>query len=223
LRWWIEDGQIGRAASLADELGLTEGASPTYLTEAELFGLARLLRAEGRAEAASRLLDRLARADAAAGRVGRQIEARVIYCLALADQRQDSAALASLREALTLAEPEGYVRVFLDEGRPLAKLLEQARGNPDSASADYAGRLLATFREQEGSHEQTAGLAESLSPRELEVIQLIARGKTYQEIARELIVAVSTVQHHVRSLYPKLDAHSGLEAVARARQLGLLP
>ncbi|MDI7278241.1 MAG: LuxR C-terminal-related transcriptional regulator, partial [Anaerolineae bacterium] len=138
------------------------------------------------------------------------------------ERGEGARAVEALLRALALAEPEGYVRLFVDEGTPIARLLQEACRAADARLAAYARRLLAACSEP-GQGRRDSALPEPLSEREMQILRLIAAGMTYQEMARELIVAVSTVQHYVRSLYPKLGVHSGLEAVARARDLGLLP
>ena len=156
-------------------------------------------------------------------------------------------AILALTECLTWAEPEGYLRTFLDEGRPLQTLLAQwlARAGT-SPLRDYAIHLLSQFdaeprtlaaaRERafptgapSASHRVSSGepsrqpLVEPLSERELEVLRLIALGQTNAEIARQLIVAPGTVKAHASHIYHKLDVTNRTEAVVRAQQLGLLP
>jgi LuxR family maltose regulon positive regulatory protein len=136
-----------------------------------------------------------------------------------------------LAAALTLAEPEGYVRTFVDEGLPMAELLTavleaRRRERADSrsrVSARYLRKLLAALeRDASGAGSKTAALCEPLSERELEVLQLIAAGKTNRRISSELFVSVGTVKTHINNVYRKLDAHSRTQAVARARELKLL-
>ena len=136
-----------------------------------------------------------------------------------------------MTECLTLAAPEGYVRVFLDEGEPMQMLLAQwlAHARPGPLR-DYATRLLSHFHAEPhvvAAPQEKASLAgnlvEPLSQRELEVLHLVALGRTNQEIARQLIVAPGTVKAHTASIYRKLDVATRTEAVARARQLGILP
>jgi LuxR family maltose regulon positive regulatory protein len=136
-----------------------------------------------------------------------------------------------LTKCLALAEPEGYARVFLDEGQPLHMLLAQWLAH-DSASPlrNYANRLLSHFDAEppvvmtpQEKASPADSLVEPLSQRELEVLHLIALGNTNQEIARQLIVAPGTVKAHTASIYRKLDVANRTEAVARARQLGILP
>ena len=148
-------------------------------------------------------------------------------------------ALMALTECLALAEPEGYVRVFLDEGRPMQLLLAQWLAHTSSNPLrDYAIRLLSQFDAEPhtimaaqekasptGDPSASSGqaLVEPLSQRELQVLHLMALGRTNQEIARQLIVAPGTVKAHTASIYRKLDVTNRTEAVARARQFGLLP
>jgi ATP/maltotriose-dependent transcriptional regulator MalT len=130
-------------------------------------------------------------------------------------------ALTVLARALTLGQSEGYVRVFLDEGAPMAKLLRHAGSH--GVSPKYVAGLLSQFDREigitPGAHQP---LIEPLTVRELEVLRLLADGLSNGEIARQLVVALGTVKTHTASLYRKLDVISRTQAVARARELGLL-
>jgi LuxR family maltose regulon positive regulatory protein len=140
-----------------------------------------------------------------------------------------------LERALTLAEPEGLMRIFLDEGPPMARLLHQAAAR--GVVPEYVARLLAAFemaddrrpttdRELPASslaHRPSSALVEPLSERELEVLQLVAEGLTNQEIASRLYLSLNTVKVHTRNIYGKLDVHSRTQAIARSQELGLLP
>lgn len=133
-----------------------------------------------------------------------------------------------LGEALAMAEQGGFIRIFLDEGQPMARLLLDALSQ--GIEPDYARRLVEAFPgpepEKAGSLKKQApksGLVESLSERELEVLQLIASGLTNQEIASRLYLSLNTVKVHTRNINGKLDVNSRTKAVARARTLGILP
>jgi LuxR family maltose regulon positive regulatory protein len=133
-----------------------------------------------------------------------------------------------LERALSLAQPEGYVRIFVDEGEPMARLLTIALSR--GIAPDYVRRLLAAFptTEPERAAPQkpqalASDLIEPLSERELEVLQLIAEGLTNREIASRLFLALNTVKAHTRNIYGKLDVHSRTQAIARTQALGLLP
>ncbi|NMC80942.1 MAG: response regulator transcription factor, partial [Chloroflexi bacterium] len=176
----------------------------------------------------------LARSLAAAeknGQWGTAIEMHILRSLALWGQGDAPEAEAALESALALARPEGYVRVFLDAGPPMPALLAQWRMHADPGPLrDYALRLLSQFDAEPHGAPATAekappagDLPEPLSPRELEVLHLMALGRTNLEIARQLVVAPGTIKAHAASIYRKLDAANRTEAVAHARQLGILP
>jgi LuxR family maltose regulon positive regulatory protein len=135
-------------------------------------------------------------------------------------------ALAVLERALTLAKPEGFVRLFLDCGPPMGELLQQAAAR--GIVPDYVDKLLAAFftgaepGPPEFSTNLTTALAEPLSQRELEVLRLIAAGLSNREIAEELVVAISTVKTHVRNIYGKLDVSSRTQSLVKARELKLI-
>ena len=152
----------------------------------------------------------------ASDRQGRVIEALVLRALANDALGDESAALDDLRRAVTLAAPEGFVRVFLDAGPRMAKLLHRA-GSP------AAHRLLEAFppaiRERSAIPSE---LSEPLSERERDILRLMARGLTYRQIASELVISINTVRYHVKSLYSKLQVNSRTLALARARDLHLL-
>ncbi len=158
------------------------------------------------------------------GRLGLALELYILRSLALARHGNRQKAAADLEGALILAAPEGYVRIFLDEGQPMQMLLAQwlAQANRGHLR-DYASHLLSqfeTFSEKDGL---TGDPVEPLSPRELEVLQIMAVGKTNKQIAQQLVVAKGTVKAHTANIYRKLDVANRTEAVARARELGLLP
>jgi LuxR family maltose regulon positive regulatory protein len=127
---------------------------------------------------------------------------------------------------LGLAEPEGFVRTFVDEGAPMARLLRRALAQGIAPS--YVTKLMAAFGESAqpappaGQALDDQPLIEPLTERELEVLRLIASGLSNREIAEDLVVAVSTVKSHINHIYGKLDAKSRIQAVAKARKLGLL-
>ena len=131
------------------------------------------------------------------------------------------AALASLQEALTLAEPEGYVRLFVDEGPPMASLLRAAAKQRIAPS--YVRRLLAAVNETGSSNRPgRPGLIEPLSERELDVLRLLGTDLDGPDIARQLIVSLNTVRTHTNHVYAKLGVNNRRAAVRRARELGLL-
>jgi LuxR family maltose regulon positive regulatory protein len=178
---------------------------------------------------ALRVLNQLAHDAETASLLGVLIEIELLRALALQVQGNLAAALPALEAALTLAAPEGYVRLFVDEGAPMAALLAQV-ARDESSIAAYAATLLQAFpdfglQNEPPTQHPTSNiqlLVESLSERELEILRLIAEGHSNQAIADQLVVAVSTVKKHINNLYGKLDVQSRTQALVRARQLNLL-
>jgi LuxR family maltose regulon positive regulatory protein len=152
----------------------------------------------------------------------------VLEALALQAKGKKERAVHTLAQGLALAEPEGYVRTFVDEGPEMVALLSevleaQQRGRLVADVPAYYLRKLSAALERDASRTATPGaeLPEPLSERELEVLALVAAGKTNQEIAKELFVALSTVKSHIKNIYGKLEARNRTQALARARELGL--
>jgi LuxR family maltose regulon positive regulatory protein len=219
-----EPAYLDAAASLLAERGVSAGDEPPYLRESAYLALARLLLARERWDAAGALLDRLARAAEAGERQGRVVEVMVLRALALDARGSRGPALDLLARAVIRARPEGYVRLFVDEGEPLAQLL-YAAVDRDVVAAE-AGRLLAAFpvpASGDGLRKTAPELVEPLTDRELEVLALIDTGATNQEIAQELVISVYTVKKHVSNLLGKLEVDNRREAARRARAIGLLP
>jgi LuxR family maltose regulon positive regulatory protein len=221
------------------ELRSDEESAGAALREIELIALARVLIAQAQKGAqhqgstlpdAMSLLERLRRTAEAAGRMGRVIEILILQALARQKQGDTDKALTALERALSLAEPEGYVRLFVDEGEPIARLLYEAAAR--GIVPDYADRLLATFdfelaspakpSSQAETHNLKSDMVEQLSKRELEVLQLIADGLSNREITRELVLSLNTVKGHTRKIYGKLGVHSRTQAIAKAKALGIL-
>jgi LuxR family maltose regulon positive regulatory protein len=217
-RLWIAQGDLTSASHWAHESGLNQTDAPIiYIYEVDHLVYVRLLIAQGNLEAAATLLLRLNRAAAAAERNGSLIEILILQAITFAAQKRGEEALSALEHALRLAEPEGFVRIFLDEGEPLVALLRQAVAQ-DIHTA-YALRLLNALGEAAPPPQP---LIEPLSERELEVLRRVAAGYSNQEIAQELVLAISTVKKHIGHIYGKLGVGSRTQAVAQAREIGLL-
>jgi LuxR family transcriptional regulator, maltose regulon positive regulatory protein len=233
---WVAQERIDDALHWARERDLSVDDQLSYLREFEHLTLARVLIANYRRQrdddtmtGVLGLLDRLLDAAEAGERTGSVIAILVLQALAHEARSDISAALASLERALTLAEPEGYVQVFVGEGPTLAPLLSKARAS--GLMLDYTGRLLGAFEPEASTDEGTpphAGyadaqsLADSLSEREREVLLLIAEGLSNRRISERLFLALDTVKGHNRRIFGKLGVQSRTEAIARARELGLL-
>ena len=192
--------------------------------------LARVLLAQDRPGQALALLDRLHAAAAAQDRAGSLIEIGALRALALAAAGEEAEAVTVLAKALALACPPGYIRVFADEGPPMAAVLGRliAAQRTGRADADvplgYLARLQRAFdTEQPAPDPVPAGIVDPLTSRELDVLKMVAAGRPNQAIARELVVTVDTVKKHVGHVLGKLGAANRTEAVARARELSLIP
>ena len=215
------NGRVGEASAWAREQGLSATDDLSYLREFEHITLARVLlaryreqRAAPQLHAAARLLERLLQAAEAGERAGSVIEILVLQALTAHAGDDVPGALAALERALTLAEPEGYVRVFAAEGPPMASLLRRVAR--ERTTWDYARRLL--------SVDSPAGqrLVEPLSERELDVLRLLGTDLGGPDIARELSVSLNTLRTHTKSIYAKLGVNSRRAAVRQAAQLNLL-
>jgi LuxR family maltose regulon positive regulatory protein len=193
----------------------------SYQSQMAYLTLARILIVQKKADTAMTLLARLLEQVEAHEQMGRALEVLILQSLALADSGDTAGALTTLARALMLGQSEGYVRVFLDEGAPMAELLRHAGSH--GISSKYVAELLSQFDGEIGFTPDTQQpLIEPLTERELEVLRLLAEGLSNQEIANELVVALGTAKTHTASLYRKLDVASRTQAVARARELGLL-
>lgn len=230
---WVAQGRLADALEWVRERSLSVDDDLSYLREFEHLTLARILVARYRREREDRfiheavgLLERLLDAAEEGERTGSIIEILVLLALAHEAQGDIPRALLSLERALALAEPEGYVRLFVDEGVPMARLLSEAA--TQGMMPDYTGKLLAVVEAEGQSHQNISPppgyqpLAHPLSQRELVVLRLIAQGHSNREISESLFLALDTVKGHNRKIFGKLDVQSRTEAIARARELGLL-
>ena len=226
-RLWLAQGRVADAEHWARASGVVADEPVSYLREYELLTLARLRLAQGRAgDAASiaeatGLLERIAAGADAGGRRRAHLESLVLLAAALADGGRPSEARATLERTLHLAEPEGFVRAFLDAGEPVRRLLEEAaRRGSDSP---YARRVLEAAGDHPATRPAQPGPIEPLSDRELEVLRLLASDLDGPAIARELYVSLNTMRTHTKNIFAKLGVNSRREAVRRAAELGLVP
>jgi LuxR family maltose regulon positive regulatory protein len=246
-RLWVAQGKLDLAWSWAKERELksakeVEGDADgiLYLREIEQLTLARVLLGRGEPSQVMELLEGMQPGSEQQGAIRNLIEIHMLKALALRAQGHTSQAFAALKHALTLAEPEGFVRLFVDEGEPMRFLIsdfrlrisERHHHEPTEASRSllaYADRLLAVFGAS-GAPSQSkidtlrvkSLMVEPLSKREMEVLRLIAAGLSNSEIAARLVVAPSTIKTHINNLYGKLGVSRRTQALARAQELGLL-
>ena len=220
-RIWLAQGRLDLASAWARDyrqVGETE-----YLCEFEDLTLVRVLLAEASPDRALGILEEALPSATAAGRLGRAIEIQALRALALHALGQPAAASEAMEQALKMAEPEGYVRTFLDMGQSLVPILKRAASHGTAPA--YPAQLLRAF---DGYQPALAGLdrqplVEALSQREIEVLELLAEQLSNREIGRRLFISLPTVKSHTSSIYGKLAVHSREEAVTRARALGILP
>ncbi len=237
---WLEDcrvralltgGDLDAAVGWARNSGLTPDSALSYHYDLHHISLARVLVARGAAnpsgpwlDEALTLLDRLGAAAAQAGWVQEEIKIGILQALALQAQGNRQSALEALARVLLMAEHGGYIRLFVDEGRPMAELLTRMK-DEGGRMKEYIHRLLAAFGHRADLQPATCNLQplpEPLSPRELAILKLITQGLSNREIGARLFLALDTVKGHNRRIFDKLQVQSRTEAIARARELGLL-
>ncbi|ALC87040.1 LuxR family transcriptional regulator [Bacillus sp. FJAT-22090] len=225
-RVWLKQGRFVEALDWAREQGLSGQDELTYMREFEHITLARLFLARFKRDRsdrslleAMRLLKRLLEAAEQGGRTGSSNEILVLQALSYYFQGDIPAALVPLDRVLTQAEPEGYVRIFLDEGQPMAELLEVAVKH--GIAPNYAHQLLAAFGQKEDRTPSKQVLSEPLSEREHEVLRLLRTDLSGPDIARQLIVSLNTLRTHTKNIYSKLEVNNRRAAVRRAEELDL--
>ena len=229
-RLWIAQGDLKKASDLVQKYGITttgdfkpgDERDPKirYLSEPGYLVYLRLLLRQGQYDDAIMLSQCLLRIAEASKRVGRMIEVFALQALAFHGKKDAARAVEVLEKALSLAQPEGYIRVFLDEGEPMAKLLFQVKSQ--GSGRGYVPVLLSALGELPGTEALPAQLlVEPLTLRELEVLKLIESGSTNQDIANRLVISIPTVKRHISNLYGKLGAKNRTQAVSLGRELGL--
>jgi LuxR family transcriptional regulator, maltose regulon positive regulatory protein len=229
----LEQGNLAAAIYWADSSGLSaEDEDLPYPLEGEYLALARVRIAQARDDPASPLLrdvlyllDQLRESAEAKARMGSALEILVLRALALEAQGNRTSAFSTLERALVLAAPEGYIRLFVDEGAAMRALLHQAHAR--SRVPGYVATLLRVFGEQHVSDlplpaARSSALAEPLTEREREVLRLLLEGASNREIAQRLVLSVNTVKRHVYNLCGKFGVQSRTQAIIRARELNLL-
>jgi LuxR family transcriptional regulator, maltose regulon positive regulatory protein len=251
-RIWVTQGRLTQAVEWTHEKSLSPDDELSYLHEFEHITLARILIAQyqndrraGSIHAAIQLLTRLLQAAEGCSRLGSVTEILVLQALAFQAQGNVKPALVPLERALTLAEPEGYVRIFVDEGEAMLSLILDLRSSNEKSVLkgahplfDYMDKLLSAFQHPAGtaSKSRTKSLApprfggsrlesemiEPLSEHELEVLRLLRSELSGPEIASERMVSLSTIRTHTQHIYAKLGVNNRRAAVRRAEELGLL-
>jgi LuxR family maltose regulon positive regulatory protein len=236
-RLWLAQGKVAEAARWLYEKGITRDSPLLYDLELEHLTAARVMVAQGNADDALYLLDRLLASAETQGRVRSVIEALTVRATALHSRGHTDLARQSLERALALAAPERFVRTFADEVGPIADLLEaiysdhqRPRRAVTHIPGDYLPTLLSALGRTPGPASHTGHhpraphrpLPEPLTPREMAVLRLLANGMSNGQIAETLVIGVGTVKTHALGIYGKLNARNRTQAVARAREMGLI-
>ncbi len=222
-RYELAWGNLTGAAAWADKYAHqrasgTGSLTPLLAQSADLL-LARIWLAQGQTGAALDLLEEATRQFEAIGRIRLVVEAHVLQALAWAAQKQEAAAQKALIRALTAAKQEHYIRVFVENGLELVPLLNQVR----HLFPDYVARLLNAMPSSPTSGSLLSPLLDSLTARELEILNLIAQGQSNRQIADTLFISVGTVKGHVNHIFSKLAVKNRTQALVRARELKYLP
>jgi LuxR family maltose regulon positive regulatory protein len=225
-RIYLKQGRLDKAQAWAQERGLSTEAEISYLDEYDYLTLARVRLAAGSFAGINDLLERLLALAEAQKRTGSVIDILILQSLTHQAQGDQTRALASLKRALTLAEPEGYVRIFVDEGEAMRLLIKEQSRQRAQPLSGYADKLLAAFAPSEVSlqskisHQQSE-IVEPLSDRELEVLKLLRSELSGPEIAQQLLVSLNTLRTHTKSIFNKLGVNNRRAAIRRAEDLGL--
>jgi ATP/maltotriose-dependent transcriptional regulator MalT len=244
-RVWLKQGRLAEGQGWAREQGLLVDDDIHYTREFEYITLARVLITAGKCERgassldeATRLLGRLLQAAEEGGRNGSVIEILILQSLAHQAQGNLPHAHAPLERALVLAEPEGYIHIFVDEGEAMRLLIEKQSRNRDHPLSGYADKLLAAFTQPVAASKSAIirqksdmiepevrpaknMLVEPLSERELEVLRLLRSELSGPEIAQQLIVSLNTLRTHTKNIFNKLGVNNRRAAIRRAEELDL--
>ncbi|HSM26079.1 MAG TPA: LuxR C-terminal-related transcriptional regulator [Anaerolineaceae bacterium] len=227
----LKQGRLDKAQAWVRERGISVADEVNYLGEYEFLTLARLRLLEGSFDGINELLDRLLVLAESQKRGGSVIDILLTRALVHQAQGEQPNALAALERALTLAEPEGYQRIFVDEGEVMRSLLLNFRSTTEKQSAHslsrYVNKTVAAFSQPNNFISESmrsrlsSEIIETLTDREIEVLRLVAKGHSNAEIGQQLYLTLSTVKGHNLRIFSKLQVHNRTEAVARARELGL--
>jgi LuxR family maltose regulon positive regulatory protein len=220
---WLQQGEVEKASAWLQECGLGAADEITFHNAEVYVTVARILVACKRNAEAILLLEKLLAVAQPAGSIRRTLALLVMQVIALYGTGKPDSALAALEKALDMAEPEGFMRVFISN-KELLEPLQQAAARRIHVA--YVGKLLAAMKQPEAkpsvSLTSDGEWIEQLSKREVEILQLLATGISNEEIADTLVIAVVTVKKHLNNIYGKLNVHSRIAAVAKAQKLGII-
>jgi len=230
-RLWLAEGNVEAASLWVQRRGMKSADNPSYMREEEYIVLTRILVSQNQIADALELSEKLIEGAQTSDRNAATLEVLLIQALAYHAQGDMNQALAVLDRALKLAKQGGAVRVFLDEGEPMAELLDAFSRQSSTIDGEFMDSLFEGFRVSRMRSEpnkiedripKSGDLLDPLSDRELEVLRLLAAGLPYREIAEELYVSINTVKAHAKNIYSKMGVHGRMQAAERAKQLDLL-
>jgi LuxR family maltose regulon positive regulatory protein len=227
----MAQGNVAAAVRWAEARGLNPNDDVQYLREEEYMVLVRILAATDEIAESLNLSNKLIANAEVGSRNSITIQVLLIQAIIYHTRGDMNQALLVLGRALSLAEQGGYIRIFIDEGEPMAKLLREFSNQPSDISREYLDSLLAAFDDGQMPEHLTKfaerivqqdELVEPLSERELDVLRLLSAGLSYREIAEELHISINTVKAHAKNIYSKLGVHGRMQAAQRAKELNLL-
>ena len=226
VKFWLLQDDLEAVSNWADKREILVYDDYDHLSMIDHIVYGRVLIAQGRMEETIQLLRHLYKIAERSGRISRSIEIGMLQALAYQSTGQTEQALESFERVLNLAEPKGFIRIFVDEGPPMASLLYEALKH--GIEPEYVRRLLGAFPVTEPEEAastkyavEQSELIEPLSEREIEVLRLVAKGLPNQAVATRLFLSVHTVKTHTRNIYSKLGVNNRTQAVDRARTLGI--
>ncbi len=218
-------GDIRSAESWAQSNDIASNSEIEFYRDNEYILLAQVLYAQKRYDESRSLAERITQKAHELGKRHLELEGLILLALVFSAQGNHDQAFAHLETAFSISEPQGYIRIYVDQGQPMAQLLYQAL--KQDLSPSYVQKLLAAFPvdkpAREEIHQAQSSQVEPLSEREIEVLELMAEGLTYQGIADNLFISPHTVKTHSRNIYAKLDVGNRTLAIGKARTLGILP
>jgi LuxR family transcriptional regulator, maltose regulon positive regulatory protein len=218
-RFWLSLGSLDRVSQHIKTSGIYPADEITYLYEVKYITLLRWQLASEDYESALSLADRMVQKAQNERRMLQVVELLVLEALAYLGKKETALAVNTLSKSVTLAQTEGYKRVFLDEGEPVLKMLHLVKSNQDATG--YTRELLEAFTPASSTVPVPVQLLiEPLSGREIEVLKLIEAGLSNQEIAARLFISITTVKKHISNIYAKLDVKTRTQAVSRGKELG---
>jgi LuxR family maltose regulon positive regulatory protein len=218
--YWLAQRNLEKLSQLIHKSGLTNEDGIPYQRSPEYVILLRILLAQDDYEAALALSERLLKQAKSTGRMRSVIETLILQALAFQGKNETDRALAALERALVLAQPEGYIRSFLDEGEAMTRLLCQAQSR--QVGAGYAAVLLSKIGKiPDMTQPSMQLLIEPLTMREVEVLKLIEAGNSNQDIAGQMVISIPTVKRHISNIYAKLGVKSRTQAIAIGKELKL--